>query len=315
MSVADISIIVPVYNVERYLSECIDSLIHQTYQNIDIILVDDGSTDTSGKICDDYQKQDARIRVIHKQNEGLFLARFTGLKLSKAPYIMFCDSDDFVHPQIVEILFNAVKSFDVEYAACNSLKIYKNTTVCEVNIESSKFHLLTKEDLLWKKLPVHAWGCLFAREKVLTSFQEVPVLKTFGEDATVSWNYFHNIEKAVLVPESLYFYRQRKTSIIYTRGGNPERLCNDLITLASYRRRKEWDPNLIGGLIFCDKKKRNELLQKAIEVMGPLSKYSFPKNSRHYWKFLLFRMHCYSLLKILYRIKDAKVKNSKYLYE
>ena len=91
-----ISIIVPVYNVEEYLKECIDSIINQTYKRIEIILVDDGSTDKSGKICDDYAKIDKRIKVVHKENGGLSDARNVGISVSSGKYIAFVDSDDWV---------------------------------------------------------------------------------------------------------------------------------------------------------------------------------------------------------------------------
>ena len=91
-----LSVVVPVYNVEKYLDRCIKSIINQTYKNLEIILVDDGSVDTSGKICDKYAFKDKRINVIHKENEGLSEARNTGVKLSKGNYITFVDSDDIL---------------------------------------------------------------------------------------------------------------------------------------------------------------------------------------------------------------------------
>ena len=96
-----ISIIVPVYNVEEYLKECIDSIINQTYKRIEIILVDDGSTDKSGKICDDYAKIDKRIKVVHKENGGLSDARNVGISVSSGKYIAFVDSDDWVEKNYV----------------------------------------------------------------------------------------------------------------------------------------------------------------------------------------------------------------------
>ncbi len=89
-----ISIIVPVYNVEKYLKECIESILSQTYKNIEIILIDDGSTDNSGKICDEYLKKDSRVKVIHKENGGLSDARNTGIEIASGKYIGFVDSDD-----------------------------------------------------------------------------------------------------------------------------------------------------------------------------------------------------------------------------
>ena len=103
-----ITIVVPVYNVEKYISDCLDSLISQTYKNIEIILVDDGSTDMSGAICDRYTTLDARIKVIHKQNEGLGFARNTGLEVAQGKFVTFIDSDDMADADLVEKLVNGL---------------------------------------------------------------------------------------------------------------------------------------------------------------------------------------------------------------
>ena len=98
-----ISIIVPIYNVEKYLSRCVDSILNQTFTDFELILVDDGSTDNSGKICDEYAEKDCRIKVIHKDNWGVSSARNVGLENSVGEYIMFCDSDDFVEKNAVSV--------------------------------------------------------------------------------------------------------------------------------------------------------------------------------------------------------------------
>ena len=104
-----ISIIVPVYNVEKYLEKCVDSIINQTYKNIEIILVDDGSKDNSGKICDIIKEKDERIKVIHKQNGGLSDARNAGLKIAKGTYIGFVDSDDYIAEDMYQTLYSLSK--------------------------------------------------------------------------------------------------------------------------------------------------------------------------------------------------------------
>lgn len=104
-----VSIIVPVYNVEKYLERCIDSLVNQTLKDIEIILVDDGSTDSSGRICDEYAKKDKRIKVIHKENGGVSSARNKGIEKSKGKYIMFCDSDDWIEHNMLEILYDNIE--------------------------------------------------------------------------------------------------------------------------------------------------------------------------------------------------------------
>ena len=109
-----ISIVIPVYNVEKYLKQCLDSIINQTYTNLEIILVDDGSTDNSGTICDYYSKIDKRIRVIHKKNEGQSIARNIGIKVSNGKYIGFLDSDDWVEQDMYRFLIENIEKYNAD---------------------------------------------------------------------------------------------------------------------------------------------------------------------------------------------------------
>lgn len=118
-----VSIIVPVYNVEKYLSECLNSLIAQSYREIEIVTVDDGSTDESGKICDEYEKQDQRIRVIHKKNGGVVSARNDGIYAAKGEYITFVDADDTIDSHTVEHLINAIGSADIATCGVNCQRL------------------------------------------------------------------------------------------------------------------------------------------------------------------------------------------------
>lgn len=123
-----ISIIVPCYNVEKYLSKCIESIIYQTYNNIEILLVDDGSPDNSGKICDDYAQTDNRIKVIHKKNGGLSDARNVAIDIANGEYILFIDSDDYVSVNHVESLFNMISSTDSDIAIQEIMPFYEGTS-------------------------------------------------------------------------------------------------------------------------------------------------------------------------------------------
>lgn len=104
-----VSIIIPVYNVKDFLVDCLDSVINQSYKNLDIILVDDGSTDGSGIICEEYARQDKRIRVIHQVNQGLSAARNSGIEIMRGEYVYFIDSDDYIAKDTIEVLFNTIK--------------------------------------------------------------------------------------------------------------------------------------------------------------------------------------------------------------
>jgi glycosyltransferase involved in cell wall biosynthesis len=114
-----IDIIVPIYNVENYLSKCLDSIINQTYKKINIILVDDGSTDKSGIICDEYQKKDKRIKVIHQKNMGLSEARNVGLKSSNSKYVSFIDSDDYIDNDFIDYLYSNLIEYDSDISICS----------------------------------------------------------------------------------------------------------------------------------------------------------------------------------------------------
>ena len=113
-----ISVIVPIYNVEEYLNRCVESIVNQTYQKLEIILVDDGSPDNCPRMCDDWAKKDSRIKVIHKENGGLSDARNAGMKITTGEYISFIDSDDYIETCMIEILYEAIKKYDCDIASC-----------------------------------------------------------------------------------------------------------------------------------------------------------------------------------------------------
>lgn len=161
-----ISIIVPVYNVEGYLEECINSLIHQTYLNIDIILIDDGSSDSSGEICDKYKKIDNRIQVVHKKNGGVSSARNAGLSLVNTKYISFVDPDDYVSEQFIEKLYNSLIENSADIAVCNFFtikgkNIFEEKEIRDKNLNQEEaLRLLVKDEIMSSYL----WNKLFKRE-------------------------------------------------------------------------------------------------------------------------------------------------------
>ena len=130
-----ISIIIPIYNVEQYLPQCLDSIINQTYKNLEIILINDGSTDNSGKICDNYAKVDNRIHVFHKKNEGVTSARNLGLDKCTGDFIGFVDPDDFIELNMYEILYNEQQRTNADIVWCNYLLYYSanNQLLGEIN--------------------------------------------------------------------------------------------------------------------------------------------------------------------------------------
>ena len=121
-----VTLIVPVYNVEKYLNRCIDSILNQTLEDFELILVDDGSKDNSGNICDEYMRKDRRVKVIHKENGGLSDARNSGIEISTGEYLSFIDSDDWVEKEFLETLYNNAIKYQAEIVIVNLHKVFDN---------------------------------------------------------------------------------------------------------------------------------------------------------------------------------------------
>lgn len=229
-----ISIIVPIYNVEQYLSKCVDSVLSQSYKDMEIILVDDGSTDNCPSLCDEYAKKDNRITVIHKKNGGLSDARNAGMKKAHGEWIFFLDSDDWINDKALETLyfFAVEKDCDIVqgnfYYAYNDHLLYR----CESREEQSK-HILNrneamKELIINQRVKNFAWGKLYKSSFIKTI--DFPVGR-FYEDSYWQHLIFHKIDKYGIVDVPIYFYRQREDSI----SGKPTDRYNDLIEGYRYR--------------------------------------------------------------------------------
>ena len=209
-----ISIIVPIFNTEKYLAKCLDSIINQTYSNIEIILVDDGSSDSSGIICDEYALKDSRIIFVHKENGGVSSARNTGLDIATGDYIMFVDSDDYVEPQFCEIpLLMAfekkvdIVSFGYFRIVSNGRRIEKKTKdPREISSSEGIFQLISKKDVIHNLL----WNKIFKRQ--LFSDVRFPIGKSY-EDNAVIYLLFHKAKKIFVSDSLLYNYLFRDTSI------------------------------------------------------------------------------------------------------
>ncbi len=215
-----ISIIVPVYNVEQYIRKCLDSIAEQTYKNIEIILVDDGSPDSCGAICDEYARRDKRIRVIHRENGGLSAARNTGLDDAKGDYIMFVDSDDYITPDAVQLLMSCAEenSSDItvggfEYCDTNG-NIYQTDRLFAPEGRISKddfWHYFYTDPRTYY---VTMWAKLF--KSSLWKTLRFPVGK-LHEDEFVIHNLIDSCECISLFRKPVYYYVQRGGSIVNTK--------------------------------------------------------------------------------------------------
>ncbi len=209
-----ISIIIPVYKVEDYLDQCLKSVVNQTHNDLEIILVDDGSPDKCPEICDRWQKQDARIKVIHKRNGGLSDARNAGLKIASGDYVGFVDSDDYVSYDMYEKLLEALEQDQSDIAACAVKKVYSDGREswfaqhdkCVLTRDEAQ-----KELLLERKLLNPVWYKLYRRSAINGIFFETG---RQHEDAYWSYQAVGNAQKVSIIPDAGYYYRQRTDSIM-----------------------------------------------------------------------------------------------------
>ena len=228
-----VSVIIPVYNVEKYLPQCIDSLIHQTLSDIEILLVDDGSTDESGIICDEYSKHDTRIRVIHKINEGLSSARNVGIEESTAPFLMFIDSDDWVEPYFCEKPYRAAKKYDADLILFSFNSIQLDGNIIRKVTGMQEGPLSEEEAIRYNVFFAHAaWLGLYRRE--LFNQIRYPVGKLYEEAAT-SHRIIHTAQRIWLINENLYNYRSGRPGSITTEPEtkNHSDLCEMLLVKAT----------------------------------------------------------------------------------
>lgn len=222
----EVSIIVPIYNAEAFLRECIDSILGQSFRDIELVLVDDGSNDGSGGICDEYLQRDSRIKVLHKVNDGPVRARKDGLELATGKYIAFADADDWLEPDMVLRLYSIMEQEATDVAMCGR---YEDTG----EVHKEVYHGLAegkyvKEDMLkrvYPKMIVNGsffewglfpglWDKMFRRECLEPFMQAVDDRITMGDDAACVYPCLLNVQSIYVLHECLYHYRQTSFSMV-----------------------------------------------------------------------------------------------------
>lgn len=209
----EISIIVPVYKVEKYLRECLASILAQTYKDWECILVDDGSPDNSVSICEEFVSKDSRFKLIRRQNGGLSAARNTGLSSARGKYIAFVDSDDVVYLKYLERLHELITANDADVAQVSYELLFTTFVRKRVLVDSVTVHTrggVAMEMMRDKKIPSYMWNKLFKREVIDTPFPEGKLY----EDMYALSSWVRNIARMVVAPDVLYSYRQRRGSIV-----------------------------------------------------------------------------------------------------
>lgn len=227
-----ISVIVPVYKVEKYIRECIDSILAQTFHEIEIILVDDGSPDKSGRICDEFAQMDERVQVIHQNNRGLSCARNAGIEKAKGKYLCFVDSDDSVAPNYCEKLYHILDGTVYDFAVCAVLR-YEDGTAIAVNSERETIVVYENSEFLGAQLnrqqEFGVWNKLYRREL----FDKLRFMAgKIHEDVIFSADLAMNCKNGVIATSNqLYYYRQRNSGIV---AAGSQKCSSDRIFAGEY---------------------------------------------------------------------------------
>ena len=251
MKDALVSLILPVYNVEKYLNKCIDTVVSQTYTNIEVILVDDGATDSSGDICDQRAENDSRIKVIHKANAGLGMARNSGLDVAKGEYVIFVDSDDFIAENMVERLLESAEEFAADAVYCSSVRYYdeSNMFTWKNLYDSGVFY---REDVIKKVLlemvgsdpskkedqyiPMSVWHGMFSMDLIRKYGIRFHSEREFtSEDIIYDIDYLQRANCVAFIPDALYFYRLNNNSL--SKKYNPDRFEKEKILYIEIKRK------------------------------------------------------------------------------
>ena len=211
----EISIIVPVYKVEKYLNECIDSILAQTFTDFELILVDDGSPDNCPALCDAAAEKDSRVRVIHQQNKGLSGARNAGINVARGNWLGFVDSDDMIDPTFCEKMLHAAVQAGAEMAVCNILRMKENKARDSYQEHCLKDEVLSREEIVHRiqLSPFYMVMTRLCRREVFEKIR-FPEGKNY-EDAFTAPEILERVNKAACVAEPLYQYRLRSGSIMH----------------------------------------------------------------------------------------------------
>ena len=266
-----VSIVVPVYNVEKYLRRCVDSLINQSYLNLEILLVDDGSTDSSLSICKEYELKDSRIRVFHKENEGLGLTRNYGIDQTSGEYITFVDSDDYLTLDAIEAMLKIATATDADVVIASCFYKNKKQNIalperlyngCEIK-EILMVHMMGNKGNQLDALSYTAWGKLYKKELFTKNNLVFPSERKFiWEDLAFSVNAYPLSKKIYVLHKSVYYYCFNEGSLTHTYKPNKLELVMELYRYMSLKIQElnlpaeaqyRLDTNFIGHIRTCIK--------------------------------------------------------------
>lgn len=238
-----ITVIIPVYNAEKYIAECLESLINQTYKNLEIIVINDGSKDNSGTICDQYKEKDSRIQVIHKENGGVSLARNSGLEIAKGKYIAFVDGDDYLDKEYFEKMLKILKEKQVDIVLCGFNRVYDNSIE---KVTKGKSLIMNKEEFLTDILNVQGGAGIVHsklwKKEVIQGTNFDKDIK-IGEDSYFCIQAVKNVNNVYVLDEALYNYRFNNASAVRKYKKDFPDLCLTSMKIAKKYIEKEYNNN------------------------------------------------------------------------
>ena len=338
-----VTVVVPVYKVEQYLDRCIESIVSQTYRNLEILLVDDGSPDRCPQLCDEWAKKDSRIRVIHQENRGLGMARNTGIEQAKGRYLCFFDSDDYVAQHAVEeaCTWAQREGADIVLYGMNSMDGHGHVAEKELSTAAPKTYEgkdvqeILLPDLLCQSglcadIPMSAWSALFSAELIRRAdWRFVSEREVISEDIYSILALYAQVQKAVVLQQALYFYCENESSL--SRTYRPDRYeRNRFFYIQCLKRCKAYgysdvvfrscaEPflrNTIGAMkqeAACHDRKTairhlREIMEDSLLQQVLDQKRQDKTNLKKRMLFWTIRNHCYLLCYILLTAKNAAKK-------
>lgn len=332
-----ISIIVPIYNSEKYLSECIESILKQTYTNIEVILVDDGSTDQSSSICKKYENIDSRVKYFFQNNFGVSAARNYGINLSEGEYIGFIDSDDFIDSRMYETMINAITEYDVDLAMCRYVN-YSSEDNYNIQNEPLPYYYCGKEEIEKKIIPLmigssskkiqcppimgSSCRCLYKASIIKNSDIKFKKIK-IAEDTVFNLEYLCSIDSAYIIKDAFYYYRVNMNSAtrkyitdLYSNLCIQRNLTIEILKKNNLTYLDEYIDNAwLYFVTWCIKNEILDLTKNKKDKIKQMKYYRNDKvynkllNHKHlknvYWKerifFYLLKYRCFKFLIILMR--------------
>ena len=295
-----VSIIVPVFNVEIYIDECINSILHQTYQNLEILIIDDGSEDNCGNIVDEYAKTDGRVKVFHKENGGISSARNLALKHATGEYYCFIDSDDFYELDFVEKMISALVNSKADMVFCNYYSCYVDrNTPGRKYLEVEDGRVFSSEEYL-RWFYGYSGACAFMWNKMFKKeiFRNLEFKNMLCEDAQIMLYIIDRCQKIIFISNVLYHYRRRKSSVANSK--KEAMLLDKICYLKEHMDRlketqrpslfnlaqKQYIRKMIEEYYFCSKKTRREIIRPLLkkEMKEFMRNPDFDRNLRiKYW--------------------------------